>query len=324
MLTLTETCMTALLDEFRAYLRERRHLAERTIQRYAETTERLATFLVEGTLATDLTDVTAEHIEAFLVDEAKRAPAKASWNTRLTAVRAFYAFLVKTDRLRFDPARKVERIRGPVKEPIPLSFEEMLRLSDAVEEGPDAYRARNLAIIHVFFHCAVRVAELVSLNVDQVDFERRAFLGVRAKYDKELVLPFNDLVSEHLEAYLEERTKRGTDASSGPLFLSDRGSRLSIRAVQDFLSRYGKHAGIERAVTPHLLRHASATEHAAGGVPLTVIQSMLGHRSAKTTERYVHTNGSQRRAASDALGQRWRDRARARGTNTERPPSEVH
>jgi len=313
MIPVTETAMSSLQADFRAHLVEVRHLSPRSVTRYTRVLARFGDFLTKGTDAVQLADVDKDHIELFL---RQLGGGKASWNARLTALRAFYRYLSKTGRLTVDPSRLVERIRGPSKEPIPLSFDEMLRLVEAVETASSAYRARNLAIVHVFFHCAVRVAELVSINRSQVDFERRAFLGVRAKYDKELVLPFNDVVADHLERYLEERDAK--HGKSGPLFLSDRGHRLSVRAVQDLLTRYGKRAGIDRPVTPHLLRHASATEHAANGTPLPVIQSLLGHRSIKTTQRYVHANGAQQRDATNALAKRWHEKADSRCSHTKK------
>jgi len=109
-----------------------------------------------------------------------------------------------------EPSSPLERLRLTRRERVPLSFDEALELVDAAREhSPKRFRSRNVAVVKVFFHCALRVAEVVSLNLDQVDFDNRLFLNVRTKGNKRLSILFNDVVAEALEAYLADRKQLG-------------------------------------------------------------------------------------------------------------------
>ena len=212
-----------------------------------------------------------------------------------------------------NPALKIERQRVFPKEPVPLSFDEMLRLVEAVEgHCSSVYKHRNVAILQVLFHCALRVAEVVSLDLLQLDFDNYVFLDVRRKGGKILAAAFNDVVAEALENYLKVRGEHLPEEDEPALFLSDRKKRLSTRAVQAMVKKYADLAGISRTVSPHLLRHSSATQLMEVGTPLRVVQEICGHSSVETTQRYVHVNNGQRKRAVNALGQEWREQSQRR------------
>lgn len=310
------------IQEFSEYLRQERMRSPRTVARYKEVLRDFARFLagLPDAQAASTDAVGKDTLSVFLRRTGdQQEPSRTSWNSRLAALRAFYGFRVKKGRLAMNPAMAIERLKVHSREPVPLSLDEMLRLVDAIEwNSADAYRARNLALVQVLYHCALRIAEVVSLNVDQVDLENRLFLDVRRKGDKHLAAAFNDVVAEALAKYLGERSKLlppGQDETA--LFLSDRRRRLSIRTVQEMVGRYSELAEISRSVSPHLLRHSSATQLVDLGTPLRVVQEICGHASVTTTERYVHVNNGQRRLAVDKLGVEWRrrqqERRKARG-----------
>lgn len=212
-----------------------------------------------------------------------------------------------------NPAMTLERQRVIPKEPVPLSFDEMLRLVEAVEgHCSTVYKHRNVAILQVLFHCALRVAEVVSLDLSQLDFDNYVFLDVRRKGGKLLAAAFNDVVAEALQRYLRVRREHSPEGDDPALFLSDRKKRLGVRAVQAMVKKYADLAGISRTVSPHLLRHSSATQLMEVGTPLRVVQEICGHASVETTQRYVHVNNGQRKQAVDALGREWRVQSRRR------------
>lgn len=312
------SAMHELIRSFRSYLTSERMLAGSTVARYVGVLADFTQFLASehGERPIPLEAVGKDELSRFLrreVGDGEDAePSRAVFNARLAALRSFYDYLFKREVINVNPALRVDRLKIQQRERLPLSFEEVLALVDAVREhSPGAYRSRNVGIVQVFFHCSIRVAELVSLHLDQVDFDNRAFLGVRVKGDKRLSVLFNDIVAEALEQYLGDRQKLGVPAEEQALFVSQRRERLSIRAVQELVKRYGKLAGISRVVTPHVLRHSSATE-LADIAPLRVVQEHCGHAQVTTTERYVHVKAQERRRAVDELGNRWRREARAR------------
>lgn len=297
--------MEMLIASYASYLKLERMRGASTVKRYVAVVEAFGSYIREHHGEdVPLEAVEKAHLIAFLRREAAETgePSRAIWNTRLAALRSFYDFLFKQELVSLNPAQRVDRLKINPREPLPLSLDELLALVDAAEASPLRVRSRNVAIVHVLYHCAFRVSELVSLSLEQVDLENHIFINVRTKGNKRLSLPMSDLVACALERYLVDRPKLGASAGEPALLLSDRGTRLSVRAVQELVKAYAKRAGIARVVTPHLLRHSSATELAELGTPMRVVQEICGHSSVTTTERYIHVRGGARKVAIDALG----------------------
>jgi integrase/recombinase XerC len=228
-----------------------------------------------------------------------------SWNLGLAALRSFYSFLFEEEIIDLNPALRIKRrkIKGG-NEPLPLSLDEFLSLMDAIEQGPERRnRSRNVAIAAVFFHCGLRVTELVSLDLAQVDFQNGRLRNVRIKGNKKLSADLNEEVTPALKQYLQDRPYFSAPDDEPALFLSGLGRRLSVRSVQEMVKGYAKRAGINRSVGPHLLRHSFATVLDDEGVPVPVIQDMLDHESISTTRRYIHVRDPGRRRASALLAQ---------------------
>ncbi len=220
---------------------------------------------------------------------------RAGWNLRLSAVRAVYRYLLSTGAVAADPSAKLHRQRFDAVEPEPLSLSEMVRLVEAAQShGRPSARVRNVALLQIFLHTGLRVAEVVGLDVNQVDTANYVLHGVRRKGGKVLGVALNDVAVAALEAYLSDQNRDPAGNTGGPLFLSDRGTKIAVRTVQQLVARCAKQAGIVRRVTPHLLRHSSATQLVATGAPLRVVQEICGHASVTTTERYVHIAGRDR------------------------------
>ncbi len=312
MLHVTPVSMAGIIDEFEAYLRDERMRAPRTVERYREILVAFSTVVVGA--GADIEGVDKATITAFLRDRARSAngPSRSTWNTELSALRAFYAFLYDRERIKANPALRVEHQKTLAREPQPLSLDEFIRLVDAMHASSPAYRTRNVAIVLVLFHTAMRVSELVSLTVGQADLSATLFRDVRVKGRKRHGIAFNDVVTEALENYLEDR-QRLAPVGEDALFLSDRRSRLSVRMVQELVKKGAKKAGIARSVTPHLLRHSSATQLVEMGTPLPVVQDICGHAEITTTRRYVHLADNKRQHAINGLGSAYTKRRSASG-----------
>lgn len=313
MLQVTPHQMNQLVAEYEVHLARERHHSPSTTKRYIAVLKAFAEWLQteHGTAEAPLEGARKQDLVRFLTSH--QAVSKSTFNLETSALRSFFSWLYESEKIAANPAMRIERVRTPIHEVSPLTFDELLRLIDAVETHcTPAYRARNLAILHVLFHCALRVSELVSLNVHQVSIDRRVLADVRTKGDKRLSALMNDVVTAALEDWLPMREGFGASPDEPALFLSDRRTRLSVRSVQQFLEDYGALAGIERRVSPHVLRHSSATALSELGVPLKVIQDHCGHASITTTQRYVHASAGARRQAVDQLGKSYQSRADGR------------
>ena len=289
-----------------------------TVKRYIRVLEDFIAFLTASpeTSELPLEEVGKRHLRHFLRDYAQRGghTSRSTWNLGLAALRSFYGFLFEEEVIDLNPAMRVRRRkfkRG--REPLPLSLDEFLTLTeDAMERGREWIRARNIAIAAVFFHGGLRATELVSLNQEQVDFANGLLRNFRIKGDSWLSADLNEEVAVALNRYLRERHRFGAPADERALFLSERGQRMSVRAVQEMVKVYAKRAGINRPVGPHLLRHSFATVLADDGVPVPVIQAKLGHKQITTTYHYLHVRDPAKRKASARLGQIVTDRRHER------------
>lgn len=307
--------MSDILNDYESYQREVRRRSSRTVGNYLPAVRE---FLGVATPTGDvdaLRQVDKAAVLAFLrrPGAAGGSPTPPVWNMRLAAVRSLLGYLVDIEVLQVNVALLLDRQRVHSKERVPLSFEELLRLVEAVADHSEPmYRLRNIAITLTLIHTALRVTEVVSLDLRQADFEHYLLLDVRAKGGKLLSVAINDVVADALQQYLVDRPRMHPRPAEQALFLSDRGRRLSVRTVQELVKRFGELAEIRTPVTPHVLRHSSATRLAELGTPLRVVQEICGHASVTTTERYVHVAGAERRRAIDTLATHWKSQAQAR------------
>lgn len=301
------------LEGLEAFLRVERRRGNLTIRRYRSILEAF----LRG-FSPPLGKLAVQDCITFLRSPTPSGvePSRSVWNLRLAAMRSLVGYLLSTEALAEDPTLGLKRHKVRSREPVPLSLDEFLSVVDAA--GRTKAAARSVAIVQTLFHTALRVREVVSLDVGRVEWGARVFRDVRVKGGAWLCAPFNDLVASSLERYLRTR-RRADKAAASPLFLSKRGARLSVRAVQQLVSDLGKAAGILRPVTPHLFRHSNATELHELGIPIKVVQGICGHSSPLTTETYIHAKSGAERLAIDALGEAVRRRMRLRGQSLKRP-----
>ena len=208
---------------------------------------------------------------------------------KLSAVRSFMQFLVREGVLEQNPARLLHLPKHRLRLPAVPGVEWVNRLLDAVEAeqraaGEAGWRQRrDWAILELLYGCGLRVAELVALNVEDVDLEG-GWLRVRGKGRKERRVPLGRRAAEAVRIYLEER---GAEAGEAALFVNRRGQRLSDRWVRERVKWYGQRVLGDSSLHPHLLRHAYATHLLNEGADLRSIQELLGHARLGTTQRYT-------------------------------------
>lgn len=261
-------------------------LRERTGERYGRALAGFATWY-EGTYgaAPDpalLTDEEAREWRGFLVGV--RGYSASTVNVRLSAIKGLARFC--GNRIE---ARGMRKVDPPIE---PLSGRELGRLVRAVEGhkwGSEWLHLRNLAMVALMARAGLRVGEVVALDRSDVELrERSGWATIRqGKGLVERKAPLSLQARRALAAYLEQRPAMGDPA----LFVSKSGLRVGERAVQRMVKSAGQRAGIERAVTPHLLRHTFATRFLRGGGDLATLRGILGHANITTTSRYLHADG---------------------------------
>jgi len=221
---------------------------------------------------------------------------------RTAAIRAFYRFALAEDLARVDVAAHLDLPREPRLLPDPLRVEEVERLLDAAcPSGPgdpalDAGPIRSRALLELLYASGLRVSEATGLDADDLDLAA-ATVRVIGKGDKERLLPVGEIAVDWLRRY-ETAVRPALLAlhavpshRGGPVFLGNRGRRLSRQQAWDVVTRAAAAAGLAGRASPHTLRHSFATHLLEGGADLRIVQELLGHASISTTQIYTHLTG---------------------------------
>jgi integrase/recombinase XerD len=170
--------------------------------------------------------------------------------------------------------------------PTTLTEEEVRRLIDMPGDAKPRAR-RDGAMMHVMYAAGLRVSELASLELGDVD-ARRGVVSALGKGGKRRLVPIGEHALAAVGSYLQDRANHPYAAASSVLFLSPQGKALTRQAIFKIIRRYARVAGIRRSVSPHDLRHSFATHLLQGGADLRSVQAMLGHVDVSTTEIYTH------------------------------------
>jgi len=218
--------------------------------------------------------------------------ARTSIANKLSAIRSFYRYLQREELIKENPIEKITSPKLDRRLPIILTTDEIIRLLEApTAEKPVGQRDK--AILELLYASGLRVSEIVSLNLSQVDLHEKE-IRVIGKGNKERIVLMGEPALKALVTYLEDgRLKLLGERKTEALFISHTGKRLIERRIQKIIDRYAKAANIPRKIHPHILRHTFATHMLDGGADLRVVQELLGHASLSTTQIYTQVSKSQ-------------------------------
>jgi integrase/recombinase XerC len=230
---------------------------------------------------------------------ATRRYARRSIARKLSTLRRYFGWLVRTERLADDPSAGLSSPRGDGRLPRVLHQDEVNGLLDdppvTVQDDPPAVRSRDDAVLEILYGSGLRVAELCSLEDGDLDLERGRAV-VWGKGGKQRVVPLSPPSIEAVRTWQRHRGELTTaESPDGAVFLNRRGRRLTPRDVRRIVDR--------RATSPthpHALRHTFATHLLDGGADLRAVQELLGHADLATTQRYTHVSRERLRAVYDA------------------------
>lgn len=272
------------LDQFLNYLQIERNLSSNTIINYERDLKR---FLVWNNNR-DLKGL--DHLDArkFLIYLKEKNLSRKSIARIISALRTFFRYLVREKEILINPFQMVGTPRLEKRLPNFLSIEEVSRLLSATGETPIGIRDR--AILEALYATGMRIAELTSLKIKDLDLARGEIL-VFGKGSRERIVVIGSYAITWLKRYLESVRPDFLAKSSTPsekVFLNRLGKPLSARTVQRMILKCGKRAGLSKKVTPHIFRHTFATHLLSHGADLRSVQELLGHKSLSTTQVYTH------------------------------------
>jgi integrase/recombinase XerD len=268
-------------------------LSRNTLEAYAHDLKVFSDFLGKLKIE-DLLQADGEQIEQFIVFLRKSGMKDVSINRRLVALRNLYRFMVAEERLRVNPMAKIEFSRVAEKKlPSPLNAHEITNLLRAPDRSTP-YGVRDLAILELLYATGLRVSELMSLMVTDLNLDM-GFLTVTAgKGNKQRVVPIGKPAWQAIESYLQiarpTLAQRRKKTDTGFVFLNRNGGPLSRISAWKLIKRYAIEAGIDKNISPHSMRHSFATHLLEGGANLRDVQLLLGHADISTTEIYTQIN----------------------------------
>lgn len=278
--------MESLIQEFIDYLGHEKGLAANTLESYSRDLRQYYGFLSEDA-SSSLENASQATIVAYLMYLRKQGKATATIARRLAALKAFYQFLVKENYVDKDPTGDLASPRLERKLPKILSVQEVERLLAQPDTRTIAGK-RDKAMLELLYATGIRVSELTSLNVGDVDVSE-GFLRCTGKGSKERMVPVGEIALQALKVYLNEaRPKLISSPSEQAMFVNHHGRRLTRQGFWKIVKKYAAQAGIKKEITPHTLRHSFATHLLENGADIRAVQEMLGHADISTTQIYTH------------------------------------
>ncbi len=290
--------------DFAIHCRVERRLADSTCDAYERDVRACLQFMrTQGLEA--LNQIRTPHLRAFLAQEATHRPSPSSQSRAVAALRGFFRFCVESEYLQRDPAHVLRTPKKREALPDVLDRGELARLLDTpARQGVwtrkhKGKEQRDRLLLALFAYAGLRRAELLGLDLDDVDFERRLIRVRKAKGGRQRVVPIHPGLAPLFADYLATRAASGEPA----LFVGVHGRRLTPAILASTFRRYARAAGVDerKRVTPHTLRHVFATELLSAGANLRQIQELLGHKHLDSTQRYTHVGAHQLRGAVKRL-----------------------
>lgn len=235
-----------------------------------------------------LVNVSREQITGYMTQLKEKGLAAATIARKLAAIKAFYRFMTAEGYMDANPAEVVEAGTKGIKLPRVLSEDEVVRLLNQ----PDITTAegfRDRTMLEVLYATGMRVSELINLTLERVDLNMKYIIAF-GKGSKERIVPLGSVAAEFLQQYLEKVRPKLTHAgrNTNIVFLAFGGHELTRQRFWQIIRAYGQKANINKALTPHILRHSFATHLLDNGADLRSVQELLGHSDISTTQIYTH------------------------------------
>ncbi len=282
-----------LVEAFLSWLTVEKGRANNTIVSYRRDLMAYESWLVENKLK--LTNVKARHLDELIDQRRASGEAVASTARLLAAVRMLHAYLVSEQIRNDDPTALLEGVRVPLGVPHPLSETEVQNLLGAVV-GNSAEALRDRALLEFLYATGARISEVCGLNIDDLDLNN-SMVRLFGKGSKERLVPFGRIAGKCLGEYLQREGRQSlapevwrTTSDRDAVFLTNRGLRMNRQKAWEIVRVAGIKAGINRQLSPHVMRHSCATHMLEHGADLRIVQEMLGHATISTTQVYTRVS----------------------------------
>ena len=271
------------LPRFQTKLRTERRLSPHTLKNYQRDLDHLCRFCDERGID-DWSAIDEQHVRQYVSQRHRQGLSGKSLQRELSAFRTFFRFLITEGLLKYNPAAEVQAPKSRRKLPDTLDVDKVKRLVEI--KGDDPLTVRDRAILELFYSSGLRLAELLNLNLADID-QQEGLVQVTGKGNKTRRIPIGRHALAALGQWLKARNEF-VSRDETAIFVSQQGRRLAARTVQKRLKDWALKQGIDVRVYPHLLRHSFASHVLESSQDLRAVQELLGHADISTTQIYTH------------------------------------
>ena len=273
----------ARLPEFESHLRDERQLSPHTLSNYRRDLLSVVRFCNEQNISS-WPELTPQQVRTFAAQVHRQGLGGRSIQRKLSALRSFCRYLIRQGALSHNPAQDIRAPKTPRKLPHSLDVDRIQHLLDGKPD--DWLTQRDLAIMELMYSSGLRLAELVYLDLQQLDLQQGE-ARVLGKGRKTRIVPIGQKARDVLQSWLTTRAIHCAEGESA-VFINRSGTRLSPRSVQQRMHRWALQQGLDSRLHPHALRHSFATHVLESSGDLRAVQELLGHANLSTTQIYTH------------------------------------
>jgi len=296
--------MDELLEAYVRYLVAEKNLSELTLRNYRGDLLHFTRWLEANEDAGPL-EADRYMARRYLGELKGSGMATGSLTRKVSTIRSFYKWLVREGRVDSSPLTGLVAPKRERRLPVVLSREDLAALIESAD-ATTPQGLRNRAILELMYASGVRISEAAVSNAKVLDLEEQTLI-VRGKGNKERMVLVGGPATRALKRYLAKGRPNLAVGSEEALFLNRDGARLSARSIQKIVREHALKAGFDERIWPHLLRHSFATHLLDGGADLRVVQELLGHASAQTTQIYTHVTEARQRETMKAAMEKARE-----------------
>jgi integrase/recombinase XerC len=281
--------MPSNLIAFQDYLQHEKKYSLHTVTAYIKDIGFFELFISNEFDQHNLVQVHYGQIRSWIVSLSEGGISNSSINRKISSLKSFYKFLLKTKQIESSPLLKHKALKTPKKLQIPFSEKELDLVLNTINYVEGFEGIRDKLIIDLFYTTGIRRAELISLTTQNIDFSN-ATIKVLGKRNKERILPILPIVLKEIKDYLEERSQLALIKEEAFLFLMLKGIKLNDSFVYRLINYYFSNVSEKVKKSPHILRHTFATHLLNNGADINSVKELLGHSSLASTQVYTHSS----------------------------------
>ncbi|MFQ6600716.1 tyrosine-type recombinase/integrase [Flavobacterium sp. C3NV] len=276
-------------EAFRDYLQLEKKYSPHTVNAYLNDILFFETFNKEHFEQENIEQVNYGQIRSWIVSLVDDGISNVSVNRKMSSLKAFYKFLLKTKQIEVSPMLKHKALKTPKIVQIPFSEKELTDLMQQVGNPSGFEEVRDKLIVDLFYTTGMRRAELIHLMKYNVDLSSNV-IKVLGKRNKERIIPVLPIITEQFNLYLQERASVENIIDEDYFFISLKGLKLSESFVYRLINSYFSKVSEKVKKSPHVLRHTFATHLLNNGADLNSVKELLGHSSLASTQVYTHNS----------------------------------